>query len=286
VGNALGKLRVGFLVAALCIGVAACNGTDRADTTTPKPTDPQSSAAAPLDLLTPGVLTIGTELPAPLFWNGSRYGSARGGFESDLATELAKRLGNLRVRVVHYPFVAVNAGAPCECDMALSQISITEARLRQWDFTAPYFDADQGLMTRARENVPDIETARHLRYGEQAETTSLDFLQNEVRPAEEPLIFDTTLEMFNALETGKIDALVFDTPILLGAIKADRLRNTQIVAQFKTGDRYAGMLPKGSRNLAPVNRTLQGMMRDGTVDLLAAKYFGVTPVLAAPFWQI
>jgi hypothetical protein len=38
-------------------------------------------------LITPGTLTVGTELPAPPFWIGDDYDSLTGGFEVDFAKE-------------------------------------------------------------------------------------------------------------------------------------------------------------------------------------------------------
>jgi polar amino acid transport system substrate-binding protein len=186
---------------------------------------------------------------------------------------------------VNYPFVGVNAGAECECDIVFSQITITDERKKKWDFTAPYFDSDQGLMVEKGTDVADVAAAKKLQFGVQAETTGLDFLDNTLKPDKDPQVYDTTVDMFNALSAGDIDAILFDVPILLGAIKGGQVQDAEIVAQFKTGEQYGAILPKDSPNTAAVDKALQSMIDDGTVKKLQTQYFGVATSEAAPFWD-
>jgi polar amino acid transport system substrate-binding protein len=275
-------LAVGLMVA----GLAACGGDDddsAADTTT---TAAGSSGTADFTPRTAGQLTVGTELPAPPFWIGDDYDSVTGGYEVDLATELGKRLGNLKFKPVNYPFVGVNAGAECECDIVFSQITITDARKEKWDFTTPYFDSDQGLMVKKGTDVADVDAAKKLQFGVQAETTGLDFLNDTLKPDKGPQVYDTTVDMFNALSAGDIDAILFDVPILLGAIKGGQVQDAEIIAQFKTGEQYGAILPKDSPNTAAVDDALKSMEDDGTIAQLQQKYFGVATEDAAPFWTV
>jgi polar amino acid transport system substrate-binding protein len=267
--------------AALCIALAvtasACGGDD--DTATP------TTAKGPLQTITPGVLTVGTELPAPTFWEGADYRSVEAGLEYDLARELAKRLGRLRVEVVKFPFIGISAGADCTCDIDFSQIGITPQRRQHWDFTVPYFDADYAVMVKTSSNVADLDAARQLHFGVQAETTAYDFLREKVKPAADPMLYDTTKGMFDAFNTDEVQAILFDLPILLSAITEGQVADAKLVGQFATGDRYGGILPKGSKNTDVINTTMRTMIADGTIEQLQQKYFGVTTKNAAPFWR-
>jgi polar amino acid transport system substrate-binding protein len=266
------------LAVVLALGMAGCGGGNDA-------TD-EPQAKGPLATITPGVLTVGTELPAPTFWDGADYRDVKGGFEADLAKELARRLGGLKMKVVPCPFVAINAGAPCDCDIDFSQIGITDERRRHWDFTVPYFDADHGLMVKTSTNVPDLAAAKALVFGEQAETTPFDFVHDQLRPTTDPKVYDTTVEMFDAFNVGEVNAILFDLPILLSAMREGQVADAKIVAQFKTGERYGGILPKDSQNTEPVNRALRSMVEDGTIERLQRQYFGTTTRNAAPFWTV
>jgi polar amino acid transport system substrate-binding protein len=247
---------------------------------------PQPRAKGPLTTIQPGVLTVGTELPAPTFWATANYRTVKSGFEYELAHELARRLGGLRVEVVKCPFVAISAGAACDCDIDFSQIGITNARKRHWDFTVPYFDADLALMVKTSSTVTNVAAARKLQFGVQAETTAVAFLADEFHPDREPKLYDTTVGMFDAFNTGEVDAILFDLPILLSAMKEGQVADSKIVGQFKTGERYGGVLPKGSPNTTIVNKTMRAMIADGTVEALQQQYFGVATKNAAPFWRV
>jgi polar amino acid transport system substrate-binding protein len=266
------------IVLALCasLAFAACSGDD--DDTT------NVEARGPLATITPGVLTVGTELPAPTFWDSADYETVRHGFEADIVHELAARLGKLKVKVVEYPFVGINAGAPCDCDITFSQIGITKQREKNWDFTVPYLDADYGVMVKTSSTVTTVADARRLKFGVQAETTALDFLTERLHPAQPPVQFDRTTEMFDAFNTGEVDAILFDLPILLSAMTQGQVADAKIVGQFSNGDRYGAVLPKGSKNTAIVDKTMRTMEADGTMEKLQKRYFGVTTKNAAPFW--
>ena len=84
VGRRKGLLLV---LAVLVVLVGAGCGSDE-----PAETGGQGGGASVSGLVTDGVLTVGTELPAPPFWIGEDYDSVSGGFEDDLAKALAKRL--------------------------------------------------------------------------------------------------------------------------------------------------------------------------------------------------
>jgi ABC-type amino acid transport substrate-binding protein len=77
------------LVLLVALVAAGCGGDDDGG----EPAGAGGTQPAALTgLVTDGVLTVGTELPAPPFWIGEDYDSLTGGFEVDLAKEIAKRL--------------------------------------------------------------------------------------------------------------------------------------------------------------------------------------------------
>jgi polar amino acid transport system substrate-binding protein len=278
-----------MLAASLLVaGLAACGGDDdddtAADVTTTTAGDGGTTDFEPREA---GTLTVGTELPAPPFWIGDDYDSVTGGFEVDLATELGERLGGLTFEPVNYPFVGINAGAECECDIIFSQITKYPEREELWDFTPTYFDSDQALMVAEGTTVADVEAAKQLQFGVQSETTGFTFLEEQLQPDQEVQVYDTTVDMFNALSAGDVDAILFDLPILLGAIEGGQApAGAEIVAQFETGEEYGAVLPKDSPNTEAVTEVMQEMIDDGTVEELQAEYFGVATEDAAPFWTV
>ena len=99
------------------------------------------------------------------------------GFESAVAYAVADRLGYPReeVRWVRVPFNAALAPGTKEFDASLSEFSITDQRKAAVDFSTPYFDVTQAVVTvksspaaRAR----NINALKPLRLGVQVGTTS------------------------------------------------------------------------------------------------------------------
>jgi ABC-type amino acid transport substrate-binding protein len=112
---------LGLLVLAMVVALvgAGCGGDEQ-------PSGSQGTEAPALKgLVSDGVLTVGTELPAPPFWVGKDYDSLTGGFEVDLAKEIAKRLNLGSTKFVEMPFSGLVAGQQCPCDINFSQVTIT-----------------------------------------------------------------------------------------------------------------------------------------------------------------
>jgi polar amino acid transport system substrate-binding protein len=224
-------------------------------------------------LITPGTLTVGTELPAPPFWIGKDYDSLTGGFEVDLSKEVGKRLGLNTVKYVEMPFSGLVAGQQCPCDINFSQVTKTEERDRVVDFTDSYFDANQGVLARKGTVVNSVADAKKLRWGAQLNTTAVSFLSDTIKPDTEARIYDRTVDAFAALNAGQIDAVMLDTPIVLGAVDAKQVRDAEVVGQFKTGEVYGAVLNRGSPNLEAFNTVIRQLKTEGFIDQLFKKYF-------------
>jgi polar amino acid transport system substrate-binding protein len=257
------------LVLAVALVAAGCGGDDDEGSS-----GAQSGGETQLqDLITPGTLTVGTELPAPPFWIGDDYDSLTGGFEVDFAKEVAKRLGLNQVKFVEMPFGALVAGSKCDCDIDFSQVTITPDRDKVVDFTEPYFDANQGVLARKGITVASVDDAKKLQWGAQINTTGTQFLSDKIQPEKETRIFDKTVDAFAALNAGQIQAIMLDTPIVLGAVKEKQVKDAEVVGQFKTGETYGAVVNRGSKNLAAFNTAIKAMKADGFRDQLFKKYF-------------
>ena len=266
------KLLITIAIAGLLLA-SACSSDSKSTTTSSSASS--SSGAAAFTPLKAGVLTVGTELPAPPFWIGDDYSSLTGGFEYDLAQALAKELGLSKATIVEMPFAGLVAGQECPCDVDFSQITVTAERAKAVDFTDSYFGADQGVLVKKGTSVKTLDDAKALQWGAQVTTTGLDFIDQKIKPAKQAQVYNTTVDAFNALDAGQIDAVLLDTPIVLG--QAQATPQLAVVAQFKTGEHYGGAVKKGSPNLAAINAALSKLQSNGTLSTLLKKYFGADP---------
>lgn len=240
----------------------------------------QSSTSASGSGFTPlsaDTLTIATNLPAPGFFNGNDVDHLNGGLEYGIAVELAKRLGLSKgVKVNNVSFDGLVAGQAGGFDLAFSQVTITSDRAKVVDFSVPYFSSDQGIMVNKGTKVPDATAAKALQWGVQQSTTGQSYLTDTLKPKKEPRVYSETTQAFTALQAKQIDAVLLDTAIVLQQASQSG-SPFEVVGQFKTGESYGAILPKGSKNLAAVNRVLQSMLDDGTIGRLTAQYLGADP---------
>jgi polar amino acid transport system substrate-binding protein len=270
-------LRLLALFLGLAIVAAACGDDDDDEAGEPEEpedtTETTEAAGAELDLMTEGVLTVGTELPAPPFWEGEDYDSITGGFEVDLANAIAERLGIDEVEYVEMPFTGLVAGQECPCDINFSQVTITDERAEVVDFTEPYFDANQGVLAAPDVTVESAEDAQAIQWGAQANTTGAIFVEQEVQPDSELQAYNTTVDAFTALNAGQIDAVMLDVPIVLGAVEEGQVGDAQVIGQFETGEQYGAVLGKDSPNTAVFDEVMTELQEDGTIDGLLEEYF-------------
>jgi polar amino acid transport system substrate-binding protein len=263
------------LVVAVALVAAGCGGDEKNES--PGAGSQQATGSTLKDLVTDGTLTVGTELPAPPFWIGNDYDSLSGGFEVDLSKEIAKRVNLGSVKFIEMPFTGLVAGQRCRCDIDFSQVTITDDRARVVEFTEPYFEADQGVLVKKGTAVGSVDDAKKLRWGAQANTTGASYLADTLKPASEAKLYEKTVDMFTAFNARQINAVLLDTPILLGAVKNNQVRDAEVVGQFKTGEQYGGVLKKDSPNVEAFNQVIKDLKSDGFISRLYSKYFGGDP---------
>ena len=141
------------------------------------------------------------------------------------------------------------------------------------DFSEPYFDSNQGVLVKKGTKVSSLADAKGLKWGAQLNTTGAAYLNETVKPTAEAQIYNTTTDAFTALNAGQIDAVMLDTPIVLGAVKEKQIPNGEVVGQFKTGERYGAVVNEGSENLVAFNLVINVLKSEGFIEALYKKYF-------------
>jgi polar amino acid transport system substrate-binding protein len=160
--------------------------------------------------------------------------------------------------------------------VALSQVTITDERREVVDFTEPYFESDQGVLVKAGTEVETVEDAQALQWGVQSGTTGADYVADVVQPEQEAQVFQDLVAGFAALEAGQVDAIMMDTAIVL-AQASESGGSQEVVAQFKTGEQYGGILPRGSDNADAINAVIADLEADGSLSEFAEEWLGGDP---------
>ena len=132
------------LLALLALAVAGCGSSDDSSSSSTGAVSASDCTPAKLKTQSAGQLTVATDKPAfpPYFINDEPTNGK--GFESAVAYAVAQQLGYKPgdVKWVVEPFNSSYAPGPKSFDFDVNQISITPARAKQVDFSAPYYTAD------------------------------------------------------------------------------------------------------------------------------------------------
>ena len=275
---------VGLLAAVSLLTATACAPAD--DTATPSAA-PDSCSKDALPTLTKGKLTFGTDQPAYPPWFVDDDPANGKGFESAVAYAVADKLGYGKDDVVwvRVPFNAAIAPGPKTFDANLNEFSITDERKQAVDFSSPYFDVTQALVTvktSPAAAVTSLDGLTGLKLGAQVGTTSYTAAK----------AIDGGVAVFNnnddakaALSNGQIDALVLDLPTAF-AVQAE-LTDGVIVGQLPPSDEQAEqfgiVLDKGSPLTACVSKAVDELGDESVLFKLQKEWLagaGNAPVLS------
>jgi polar amino acid transport system substrate-binding protein len=281
-GN-VAKLAV-FAAAATLAAVCAC-----------APAADQSAVAGPehcnkesLPTLYPGIFTFGTDEPVyPPWYMGDNPANGEG-FEAALAYAVAGKLGYTgeAVRWVRVPFAQALTPGPKTFDANLSQFSITEQRKAAVDFSSPYFDVTQAIVTvksspaaraRSQQDLKSLKLGAQVGTTSQTAAISLD----GSNPVE---VYNTNADAKLALRNGDIDALVADLPtaFAVAAEQRDGFIVGQLPADADDVEQFGIVLDKQSPLTRCVSSVVDGLRADGTLARLERQWLadaGKAPIL-------
>ncbi|HVH94307.1 MAG TPA: ABC transporter substrate-binding protein, partial [Nocardioidaceae bacterium] len=232
-----------------------------------------------------GTLTVETTLPAGGWWNGTTPSSIKSGYEYCLAANLANMAGLKSVTVKNVSFDQLVSGRTNNYDIALAEISITPERKKVVDFSVPYFDSNIGVLTKKDAGVTEdnINSKKCAAY---SGTTSVPFVEDKLKC--DAKIYPDNQTLYQSVLSGQSDAAFLDTAIVLAEAKSTGGK-LEVVGQYKTGEKYGAIYPKGSANKDALDKGIQGMIDDGTTDQLSKDYlgpaFGGDPS-SVPVWTI
>lgn len=255
------------LAATSLLTLAACGGDDTASSTT-------EGAATESDCSTvaEGKLTIGTGSPAFSPWVENDAPESGEGFEAAVGLAIAAELGYEGENVVWVRTTFDEAIAPGEknFDFNMQQYSITPEREETISFSDPYYSSNQAIVALADSPAEGATTVADLvdvKFGAQAGTTSLTFINEIIKPTNEPFVYDDNAGAKAALEAGQIDAIVVDLPTAL-YISAVEIEGTSVVGQFPGSaggltDDFGAVFTKDNPLVACVNTALATLKESG-----------------------
>lgn len=262
-------LHYAFLVLIAAVLVSGCAAKEE------RKQEGTKESEAKIETITPGVLTVGSDVAYPPFEFEDEKTQEIVGFDVDLIKEIGRRIG-LEAKIQPAAFdTIIQALNAKKFDCVVSAMTITEERKKQVDFSDPYIDSNQSLAVYKGSDIKSLEDLKGKVVGVQRGTTG-ELKAQELKEKyriKEIKSYDDTLMAFEDLKAKRIDAIVNDYPVTAYLVKKDPV--FEIVAEIPTGEKYGIAVRKDSKALLEaINKALKEMKEDGTYDAIYKKWFG------------
>lgn len=198
------------------------------------------------------------------------------GYSVEYMDAVAKETG---IEVIHknVAWDGIFAGlANSQYDMIASSVSITPARQKAFDFSAPYFETLQGVVLPATSTAKSADDLKGKVIGGQMGTTGV-FLAKKL--GFKTQLFDEIGFSIEALYTGRVDAVFADESIA----RDYALNNKKYIGKLKVGfviqapepEYYGFVVKKGNTKLIEVlNKGIAAVEANGTGQKLRLKWIG------------
>lgn len=278
-----GRLAFVGIFMVLLLALAAC-GSNPPQTTTgggggsTKPT--KATVPAPNDLLTPGVLTVGSDTTyAPQEYIDTATGKAAG-FDIDLISAVAQRMG-LTAQIQTAKFDSIIQSLQSKrFDVVISAVTINADRQKQVDFV-PYFSAGESLLVQKGnpKNIKSVSDLCGQDVGVQNGTVEQDDLktaseacQKAGKPAINVTVLQDQTAVIQLLATNRVVATYQDSPVTDYYLK-------QHQDQFEVGGSVVNAAPEGivirkgdTSMFNAVKASFNALKADGTYHSIIQKW--------------
>ena len=193
------------------------------------------------------------------------------GFDIDLMTAIAEKAG-IEIEFMNVAWDPLLAGiAQCQYDAAISAMTITEERKKQFLFSDPYFEAGQIVTVRIdNTDITDKDALSGKVVGAQIGTTG-SFEVEKIEGATLKTYDDIGLA-YQDLMNRQIDAVIADNPLALG-YEGEYPDKLKTVGEVFTEESYGIAVCKTKEDLLEkINAGLKAVKDAGLIEELVEKW--------------
>jgi len=248
--------------AALALTVAGCAKDDTSTTTD-----------SGIELVKEGTLTVCTHLPYEPF--EFTEGGEVVGFDPGVL-EIAAKAEGLEMEVLDVAWETITTGEALnteQCDVGAGAMTINDERAAVMDFTDPYFEATQALMTKTGAGITSLEDLAGKKVAVQDGTTGSDYVRENAPKDTEIISYEDSSLMQQAVLTGKVDAGVNDNGLLNYFVSENP--EVEVVTEFQTGEEYGFSVKKGGND--ELLDVINDAIASDDYDAVYEEWFGTAP---------
>ena len=215
-----------------------------------------------------GVMVAGTSAAyAPFEY---RQGDTLVGFDVDLGTELAKRMG-VRIEWVEIEFKGIIAGLKSgRADLLITAMTKTPERAEQIDFSMSYYNSGDGAAVPVDSDIAKPEDLVGKVVGVQIGSSGERFSRG-MEGIAEIKSYDTILLALKDLENGRSNAVVNSLPSIKYSIRD--MKGLKTLDPWTFSEVGINTRKEDTDLLEVINKHLADLKQEGFLDELDAKWF-------------
>ena len=197
-------------------------------------------------------------------------GDAIVGIDAEIAQAIADKLG-MELKIEDVAFDSIIPGVQAKkYDMGMAGMTVNEERLKSVNFSTSYAKGVQVVIVKEGSDIKSVDDVAGKKIGVQTSTTG-DIYATDDCGEENITRYDNGAVAVQALVSGKVDCVIIDNEPAKSYVEANA--GLKILETSYVEEDYAICFNKENTELQEkVNKALEELIADGTVDTIIAKY--------------
>ena len=227
-----------------------------------------ASTAAELTTVESGKLTMATNAAFPPYEMTTDAGEFEG-IDVDTAKAIAEKLG-LELQIDDMDFdAALLSVQQGKADIVMAGVTVTDERKAVMDFSDSYATGIQSIIVPEGSDITSPDDLAGKKIGTQRGTTGYIYCSDDFGD-ENVVAYDNGLTAVQALNNGQVDAVVIDNAPAQEFVAANP--GLKVLDTSYAEEDYAIGMAKGSALENAVNKALEELKADGTLQAIVDKY--------------
>ena len=227
-----------------------------------------SSVSAELTTVEAGKLTMATNAAFPPYEMTTDAGEFEG-IDVDTAKAIAEKLG-LELQIDDMDFdAALLSVQQGKADIVMAGVTVTDERKAVMDFSDSYATGIQSIIVPNDSDIASPDDLAGKKIGTQRGTTGYIYCSDDFGD-ENVVAYDNGLTAVQALNNGQVDAVVIDNAPAQEFVAANP--GLKVLDTSYAEEDYAIGMAKGSALEDAINKALEELKADGTLQAIVDKY--------------
>ena len=259
-------------VSAAALAMTACGGSASSAASSVASSAASSTAAASgaaaLSTVLAGKLTMATNATFPPYEMTTDSGEIEG-IDVDTAKAIAEKLG-LELQVDDMEFdAALLSVQQGKADIVMAGVTVTDERKAVMDFSDSYATGIQSIIVPNSSDIASPDDLTGKKIGTQRGTTGYIYCSDDFGD-DAVVAYDSGLTAVQALNNGQVDAVVIDNAPATEYVAANP--GLKVLDTSYAEEDYAIGMAKGSALEDAINKALEELKEDGTLQSIVDKY--------------